>query len=55
MEIVIKELDGAIMESASSAVIDALSPFPKQVKIATLHMLMESFPEPYEIVERTKQ
>ena len=54
MEIVIKELDSGELEHACHTVIDALSSFPKEIKIGALHVLIEEWPEPYEIIERTK-
>jgi hypothetical protein len=39
------------LESACVHVIDVLKEYDKPTKLAVLHMLLETFPEPYEIIE----
>lgn len=48
-------LDNELLVKATHAVIDVLSPFPPEYKIAALHTLIESFPEGYVMTQKDKE
>lgn len=45
-------LDKSRLELATHAVIDALSEFEPEYKIAALHFLIDSFPEEYTLISK---
>jgi hypothetical protein len=47
-----KILDNNILEKACHKVIDALSEFEPEYKIASLKMLIDSFPKDYTMIEK---
>jgi len=51
--IIIAEVDKTLTQEASMKVIDVLSSYPPEVKIAALHNLIETFPIPYVLEERS--